>query len=191
MGDQLIVGRMRPADVVIDDGSISRQHARFFRKDGAVWIEDLGSTNGTFLHGDRIASATRIAPNDELTLGSIPCFFYSRVTPSLDVMTFGQWCGALDQEVRRADKSGMPLTVLMIRGTIDRLREQLRPIDRVARFSSQSMMMFVPDLDRDAVTKLAQVYGRHEIGVAFLGAGINDADALIDAALTSLAKSEA
>ncbi|MBX3258747.1 MAG: FHA domain-containing protein, partial [Labilithrix sp.] len=48
----LVVGRSWPADVVVDDPSVSRAHARFFvGPDGGVVFEDLGSKNGTRLNG--------------------------------------------------------------------------------------------------------------------------------------------
>ena len=50
--EPLVVGRTWPADVVVDDPSVSRTHARFFvAPDGGIVFEDMGSTNGTRLNG--------------------------------------------------------------------------------------------------------------------------------------------
>ena len=50
---------------------MSRHHARFyFDADGAVWIEDLGSTNGTFVNGKRIDQPCRLALGDQIRLSS-------------------------------------------------------------------------------------------------------------------------
>ncbi|MBL8606075.1 MAG: FHA domain-containing protein, partial [Myxococcales bacterium] len=54
---EVVVGRAEPATVVVDDPSLSRQHARFFREGGGVFVEDLGSTNGTFVRGARVTRA--------------------------------------------------------------------------------------------------------------------------------------
>ena len=52
--DRFVVGRGAHCDLVIDSAKISREHAAFFRQDGAWWIEDLGSSNGTWLRGERV-----------------------------------------------------------------------------------------------------------------------------------------
>lgn len=48
------VGRVKPCEVVLDAPFISRKHARIFIEGGGVWIEDLGSSNGVFVNGERL-----------------------------------------------------------------------------------------------------------------------------------------
>lgn len=68
-GTEHVLGRGTEADVWVDDGGVSRRHARITcRADGRYFVEDLGSTNGTFLSGQRIESA-EIKPGDRLQLG--------------------------------------------------------------------------------------------------------------------------
>jgi two-component system, NtrC family, response regulator AtoC len=64
----VIVGREAPAEIVVDDPSISRQHARFVLRDREVWVEDLDSRNGTFM-GERRLVEQRLAPGDEVSIG--------------------------------------------------------------------------------------------------------------------------
>ena len=65
------IGRSDDADVVVDEPSLSRVHARVrMASTGAVTIEDLGSTNGTHVSGTRISAPMRLAPGDEFALGS-------------------------------------------------------------------------------------------------------------------------
>ena len=66
----LTIGRMKPADAVIDVGSISRNHARISRIASGYAIEDLGSSNGTFVNGERIRALQPISDNDTINLGS-------------------------------------------------------------------------------------------------------------------------
>ncbi len=63
-----IIGRSPSADIQIDQDSVSRQHAKL-RFDGEqLTVQDLGSTNGTFINGDRVASG-RLEVDDRLHIG--------------------------------------------------------------------------------------------------------------------------
>lgn len=64
------IGRGLGNDVVIDAPPISRHHARLIRSEGAVYIEDLGSANGTFIDGDRITERTLLEPGQTISFGS-------------------------------------------------------------------------------------------------------------------------
>lgn len=65
--DQLLrIGRVAPADVVLDDPSISRRHAEIEFTDLGWIARDLGSTNGTFLNGVRIGNADRLLHEQDL-----------------------------------------------------------------------------------------------------------------------------
>jgi predicted component of type VI protein secretion system len=65
---ELVVGR-EDAGLTIDDEEISRRHAVVRPGDGGIEIEDLGSTNGTYVNGVRIAAATRLAGGDTVKFG--------------------------------------------------------------------------------------------------------------------------
>jgi diguanylate cyclase (GGDEF)-like protein len=54
VNQEYVVGRVAEADVVIEADSVSRRHGRFLRVDGAWNVEDMGSTNGTFVNDERI-----------------------------------------------------------------------------------------------------------------------------------------
>ena len=75
--DIVLVGRASPADGIVPEvdlgslplaGSISCRHARLVRGGEEVLLEDLGSANGTFVNGERIAS-TRLIDGDQITVG--------------------------------------------------------------------------------------------------------------------------
>jgi len=67
-GDRTI-GR-EGADITLDDDQVSRTHARVTVTGATVAIEDLGSTNGTFVNGTRIEAATTLAPGDTVRIGT-------------------------------------------------------------------------------------------------------------------------
>jgi hypothetical protein len=50
LADEMTVGRAAGCQVRVDDGYASQLHARLFRRDGQLYVEDLGSTNGTYVN---------------------------------------------------------------------------------------------------------------------------------------------
>lgn len=71
MSESYTIGSSPHADISIEgDQYLSPRHARVFRADdGQVWIEDLGSTNGTFVNGMRVTTPTPISPGDVVRVG--------------------------------------------------------------------------------------------------------------------------
>ena len=67
--DSLTVGRAATCDVVASDTYVSNVHARIFQRDGSWWLEDLGSTNGTYMNRTRVQQPTAIGPGDEVKMG--------------------------------------------------------------------------------------------------------------------------
>lgn len=66
---RLIVGRSSTADVTIQDDYASERHAAFEVTQGAPWVEDLGSTNGTLLDGAKVTRRTRVEPGAVVVVG--------------------------------------------------------------------------------------------------------------------------
>jgi pSer/pThr/pTyr-binding forkhead associated (FHA) protein len=57
--------------VVFDEQYVSQVHARIFRRDGAVFAEDLGSTNGTWVNGSRAVGQMPARPGDRIQIGNV------------------------------------------------------------------------------------------------------------------------
>ncbi len=68
-GDQLVIGRDSSSNVAINDAEVSRKHARLTFQGGKYVLEDLGSTNGTFVNGQRLASPIVLKSGDVVSLG--------------------------------------------------------------------------------------------------------------------------
>jgi hypothetical protein len=63
------LGRAASSDVHIDDSYASAAHARVYPRGGRVVIEDLGSTNGTFVNGHQLTRPLELEPNDTVRIG--------------------------------------------------------------------------------------------------------------------------
>lgn len=70
VGDEATVGRAGGCRIALeDDKTVSQLHARLFRRDGRLYVEDLGSTNGTFLNAKKVAGAVVLHRGDRLQVG--------------------------------------------------------------------------------------------------------------------------
>ena len=67
--DVYTLGREAGNDIIINDPQISRHHARLTLQGGSYVLEDLGSTNGSFVNGRRITGPTALSPGDMVGLG--------------------------------------------------------------------------------------------------------------------------
>lgn len=83
-----VVGRAVTSDIPIFDPTISRRHAELRVVQGGVSVQDLGSSNGTFLNGTRITEGT-IEPNDSVTFGKVVFQLKSAEVPFRPVTTGG------------------------------------------------------------------------------------------------------
>ena len=69
--EEVSVGRAPGCGVVLDDDTfVSQVHARLFRRGRETYVEDLGSTNGTFVNGERISEVTRLRRGDRVQFGN-------------------------------------------------------------------------------------------------------------------------
>jgi len=66
---QLTMGRSEGNDVMLSEGGVSRRHARFFIENDELWVEDLGSANGTFVDGERIHSPVCLNDKAQIHIG--------------------------------------------------------------------------------------------------------------------------
>lgn len=67
----VLVGRHQSADIVLQSAEISRKHATFLVKEDALWLQDLGSSNGTFVNGQRIQTETQLKQGDQIQFASL------------------------------------------------------------------------------------------------------------------------
>ena len=68
--NEVTVGRAAGCQVTIDDTYASQLHARVFNRDGQLFVEDLGSTNGTFLNRKKVQGPQVLHRGDRLQVGN-------------------------------------------------------------------------------------------------------------------------
>jgi predicted component of type VI protein secretion system len=77
--DIMTIGRDVSNDIVINDAEVSRHHARLTRQVGGYMMEDLSSTNGTFVNGQRLIGPRPLSRGDNVGLGETVVLGYEQV----------------------------------------------------------------------------------------------------------------
>jgi len=68
--EEITVGRAAGCQVTIDDTYASQLHARVFQRDGQIFVEDIGSTNGTYLNRKKVSGPMVVQRGDQLQIGN-------------------------------------------------------------------------------------------------------------------------
>jgi pSer/pThr/pTyr-binding forkhead associated (FHA) protein len=76
--DECVLGRRENSDLQLSDPHVSRSHAVIRKQSGAVWVEDLGSTGGTFVNGEQVAGARALKHGDAVRFGTVEARFEDR-----------------------------------------------------------------------------------------------------------------
>jgi two-component system, cell cycle response regulator len=131
VGEELVLGRGEDLPSRIDDRGMSRRHARIFKVEGRFYVEDLGSTNGTRVNGERIPAPVKLADGDRIQLGESTLLRVTLVNaheaaaarklydaavrdPLTQLYNRGHFDERLIAEFAFAIRHGVPLTVMML-----------------------------------------------------------------------------
>lgn len=77
-GDEQILGRRESSDLLLPDPHVSRAHAVIRHQRGTVWLEDLGSTGGTFVNGNPVTGSQALRHGDIVRFGTVETRFEDR-----------------------------------------------------------------------------------------------------------------
>jgi hypothetical protein len=69
VSDGATMGRADSADIHVEDPFASSVHARIFARNGFMYVEDMGSTNGTYLNGRQLRKPEQLKPADKIRIG--------------------------------------------------------------------------------------------------------------------------
>ena len=202
----LTIGRGATADVRLLDRSISREHARFWCENEQIWLEDLASTNGTWLHGSQIQRGL-LSPGEEVKLGeaTVTAFLLDQVNDDVGPHTLhghDRFLRVLSEELFRGRRFGRNLGVVMVQAAlrsdgqvsswIERFRSLLRPIDHLALYAPGIVELLLPEMSLSDATLVARRIadkGGLRCGVAGFPECEATADPLITTALHALQRS--
>jgi transcriptional regulator with PAS, ATPase and Fis domain len=192
-GTSIVVGRAAPADVVLDDASLSRRHARISVKCSGVWVEDLGSKNGTRLDGKPVESG-HLAPGSTLELGAVVVVLADSPSATSRFDEYERFRERLEQETARATELRGELSLLVVRaegacvGWQERLRADLGRSAVTSRFGVDSVVVLLTGRCAEAAVETARALAATQATETSLFAGVaslasaGDATGLVEAA---------
>jgi len=73
-----VIGRTAPAEILLDGGTVSRRHCRLEARDGQLIVSDMGSTNGTFVDGERLTGPVTVRDGASITIGAYRFRYHRR-----------------------------------------------------------------------------------------------------------------
>ena len=198
------IGRDPSAGVFLGHSAVSRFHAQLSVSPDEIWIEDLGSHNGTLLNGVRIDAPRLLVSGDSLTIGQAQLVLQRGATEP-GQRPFGEAASLhkrLEEDLARALRFQHSLAVVQLEVAVspqdrvdhDRvwsaLGGRLRLIDYGAWRTPSQLTLLLPDLDRDEVARrcsdilvaLGDQGGGARIGFALCPEDGRDRDTLLNCA---------
>ncbi len=73
---EVTAGRSPNCDIFLDDVTVSRNHARFTRRDDVTYVSDLGSLNGTYVNRELLTSEVALKRGDEVQIGKFRMVYF-------------------------------------------------------------------------------------------------------------------
>jgi sigma-B regulation protein RsbU (phosphoserine phosphatase) len=170
-GDELIIGRNLEAGLRLEGNEISRRHCRLIKAGPRFLIEDLGSSNGTFVNGVRIRARTELQPEDEIRLGPYRVRLESAIESPGDFTILGRTEAATSNEAIFRDNASAKLKAVL---DLSQLLASASELDDVLHRLLNHLLLLFPKADYGAVVlteneELILRAGRHR-GVNQTGA---------------------
>ncbi|WP_437479017.1 sigma 54-interacting transcriptional regulator [Sorangium sp. So ce1014] len=183
----MVIGRRAPADLCIPDPIISQPHARFTLVDGYVLVEDLDSTNGTWVNRERIDRPAILTPGGEAMLGNVSAHVVA-LGPVATPIVLGEaaFYRELDVELARAQCLNRSFAIFAVRPgetEIARARSgswamqlpaNLRAVDRVHLCRPDTALILLPEASAEDAVRMASgvAYGAGQGGVRRVGLAV-------------------
>ncbi len=167
-GGTLVVGRGEETDVTIPDGSLSRQHARFRFENDGIWVDDMRSTNGTRVDGEKVRSS-RLSEDNEVVLGDIAVTLHMNAPPESGLRALAserRFTEMVAAEMVRAQVFGREAAALRVAlapnddTPLSRwyptLRGCLRPVHQLGIWGTRGLQVLLPESNVADAHRLAR-----------------------------------
>lgn len=105
--DDVSLGRDVSNDIVINDAEVSRRHARFTRQGTGYALEDRGSTNGTFVNGQRVSGRRALSNGDAIGIGETVSLTYEATVEVGATVLSPRMAAAFDSAATRLEPTAM------------------------------------------------------------------------------------
>lgn len=201
-GATLTVGRGATCDIVINDVSVSRQHAEFARENGLVRVRDLGSRNGTFARGMKLSGPYILAQGDVISFGCMTAsllFEPPREAGRLGIASYEQLLARTAEEIARAAGAPNKLSLALVRSegesegqaeVVAKLRARLRSVDVIAPNGDELLLLLFPGQDASeskvAIERALASLGQFRVGLAAFPEAASSAEALLSRVYAAL-----
>jgi two-component system, NtrC family, response regulator AtoC len=182
-GEPVVIGRERPADVVCPSPFLSRRHASFTLRSGAVHVRDLGSTNGVFM-GKRAVTEATLSEGDSARLGPVRISFQllDEEERGGEIAGHDRFITLVADEVERSHIFKRSFAVLHVRAEGGRasegavgpfVRTLLRTIDRVGVYGPGTVEVVLPEASEpDAMATAHALAAAQREGIPRLVVGV-------------------
>ena len=131
----MVVGRHQSADIVLQAAEISRKHAAFLLKDQALWVQDLNSSNGSFVNDLRIEHETLLKEGDIVQFASLK---FSVLAPAQEIVAVTIESAEVEAEPVPAQPEMIPATEQPSEAVAVSETEAAQ-VDEVAKTAAQQM----------------------------------------------------
>jgi len=106
------VGRTDAGGVGLDHPSVSRIHARLYHVAEGFWVEDLGSTNGTFVHGSRLDEPVNLSIGDKVQFGALIFTLVEEEEPQVEQPDLQEEISPVESTVHQRKTTPVPREVI-------------------------------------------------------------------------------
>jgi two-component system, NtrC family, response regulator AtoC len=164
-GTSVVFGRKLPSTFIIDNSVVSRRHARFTHDRHGLWVEDLGSRNGTRVRGQAIKH-TRLGPGDQVEIGDARVLVFEPESQNTEFKfcTYDELTEKLNIELASVEERGGSVALILfsahggdshVSRWLPDVAEAIPASGQIAIYSSNSLLVLAPDMGQALAHALA------------------------------------